>query len=128
MGERIPLPMPFGWFRVSESEELARGAERAVHSAGRELVVFRGEDGEAHVLDAHCPHLGAHLGHGGRVVENTIRAGGEVPLKGLGKFKVQNRKARMGRNPATGEAIQIGQFAAVQQLARDIVDEMRSDW
>ena len=41
------------------------------------------------------------------VVESTIRAGGEVPLKGLGKFKVQNRKARMGRNPATGEAIQI---------------------
>lgn len=41
------------------------------------------------------------------LVENTIRAGGEVPLKGLGKFKVQNRQARMGRNPATGEAIQI---------------------
>jgi DNA-binding protein HU-beta len=41
------------------------------------------------------------------LVENTIKAGGEVPLKGLGKFKVQNRQARMGRNPATGEAIQI---------------------
>ena len=41
------------------------------------------------------------------VVENTIRAGGEVPLKGLGKFKVQNRQARMGRNPQTGEAIKI---------------------
>ena len=41
------------------------------------------------------------------VVENTIKAGGEVPLKGLGKFKVQHSKARMGRNPATGEQIQI---------------------
>jgi len=41
------------------------------------------------------------------LVENTIKAGGEVPLKGLGKFKVQRRQARMGRNPATGEAIQI---------------------
>ncbi len=41
------------------------------------------------------------------VVENTLKTGGEVPLKGLGKFKVQHRKARMGRNPATGEAIQI---------------------
>jgi DNA-binding protein HU-beta len=41
------------------------------------------------------------------LVEKTIKAGGEVPLKGLGKFKVQNRQARMGRNPATGEAIQI---------------------
>jgi hypothetical protein len=28
----------------------------------------------------------------------------------------------------TGEAIDIGEFAAVQQLARDIVDEMRSNW
>jgi hypothetical protein len=28
----------------------------------------------------------------------------------------------------TGEPIEIGEFAAVQQLARDIVDQMRSDW
>jgi DNA-binding protein HU-beta len=41
------------------------------------------------------------------LVEKNIRKGGEVPLKGLGKFKVVKRKARMGRNPATGEAIKI---------------------
>ncbi len=41
------------------------------------------------------------------LVETNIGKGGEVQLKGLGKFKVQRRKARMGRNPATGEAIQI---------------------
>jgi DNA-binding protein HU-beta len=41
------------------------------------------------------------------LVEDTIRGGGEVPLKGLGKFKVHHRKARMGRNPLTGEEIQI---------------------
>ena len=41
------------------------------------------------------------------LVEDTIRAGGEVPLKGLGKFKVQHRKARVGRNPMTQEEIQI---------------------
>jgi len=29
------------------------------------------------------------------------------PLPGLGKLVLVNRKARMGRNPATGEAIQI---------------------
>lgn len=28
----------------------------------------------------------------------------------------------------TGEPIELGRFAAVQQLARDIVSEMRSDW
>jgi len=41
------------------------------------------------------------------VVEREIKAGGEVPLRGLGKFKVQNRKARVGRNPMTGEPVQI---------------------
>jgi DNA-binding protein HU-beta len=41
------------------------------------------------------------------VVEKTIRTGGEVPLKGLGKFKVQHRKARVGRNPLTGEPVDI---------------------
>ena len=41
------------------------------------------------------------------VVEKQIRRGGEVPMKGLGKFKVVKRKARMGRNPATGEPIKI---------------------
>ena len=41
------------------------------------------------------------------LVEEEMRNGGEVPLKGLGKFKVQHRKARTGRNPLTGQEIQI---------------------
>ena len=41
------------------------------------------------------------------VVEKTLKKGGDIPLTGLGKFKVQARKARMGRNPQTGEAIKI---------------------
>ena len=41
------------------------------------------------------------------VVERTLKKGGDIPLTGLGKFKVQNRKARIGRNPQTGEEIKI---------------------
>ncbi|MCA9727118.1 MAG: HU family DNA-binding protein [Candidatus Eisenbacteria bacterium] len=41
------------------------------------------------------------------VVEKTLKKGGDVPLSGLGKFKVQHRKARIGRNPQTGESIKI---------------------
>ena len=41
------------------------------------------------------------------IVQKEIKKGGEVPLKDLGKFKVQKRAARMGRNPATGEALKI---------------------
>ena len=40
--------------------------------------------------------------------------GEEVSLPGFGKFKVAARDARQGRNPATGEAIQI---AASKKLA-----------
>ena len=36
-------------------------------------MVFRGEDGEARVFDAHCPHFGAHLGHGGKVEGKGLR-------------------------------------------------------
>ncbi|HEX4431478.1 MAG TPA: HU family DNA-binding protein [Frankiaceae bacterium] len=34
-------------------------------------------------------------------------AGGDVALTGFGKFSVSDRAARQGRNPQTGEAIQI---------------------
>ena len=72
--KRIPLPhSPNGWFKVVFSDELARGDVRRVHQFGKELVVYRGEDGVAHVLDAYCPHLGAHLGVGGKVVGNEIQ-------------------------------------------------------
>ena len=57
------------------------------------------------------------------LIEDTIRDGGEVPLKGLGKFKVQNRKARVGRNPLTGEELQIPAKTVVKfTLAKSLKD------
>ena len=41
------------------------------------------------------------------VIAAELAAGGEVAIAGLGKFSVSNRAAREGRNPATGETIQI---------------------
>ena len=40
---------------------------------GKEMVAFRGTDGRAGVLDAFCPHLGTHLGHGGTVDGNNLK-------------------------------------------------------
>ena len=40
-------------------------------------------------------------------IENTLSRGGEISFSGFGKFSVSNRSAREGRNPATGERIQI---------------------
>jgi phenylpropionate dioxygenase-like ring-hydroxylating dioxygenase large terminal subunit len=66
-------PYPNGWFRVAFSDEVPTGTVKAAKYFGRELVIFRGEDHQVHVLDAYCPHLGAHLGKGGKVVGNTIK-------------------------------------------------------
>ncbi|WP_336165520.1 HU family DNA-binding protein [Acinetobacter ursingii] len=40
-------------------------------------------------------------------VIDTLANGGEVALVGFGTFKVSARAARTGRNPKTGEEIQI---------------------
>ena len=41
------------------------------------------------------------------VTDELKNDGGEVALVGFGTFKVNNRAARSGRNPQTGETIQI---------------------
>lgn len=55
--------MPYGWFQVAYSEDLAPAESLAMHYFDQDLVLFRGEDGIAQVVDAHCPHQGAHLGY-----------------------------------------------------------------
>lgn len=40
------------------------------------------------------------------ITEETIK-GGEVPLPDVGKFKVRRMSARIGRNPKSGETLQI---------------------
>jgi nitrite reductase/ring-hydroxylating ferredoxin subunit len=71
---RYPFPAtPDGWYGLCLSEALPVGCVMPLRYFGRELVAFRGEDGGARVFDAHCPHLGAHLGVGGRVEGSGIR-------------------------------------------------------
>ena len=59
-----PPPVPNGWYALAASGELGAGEALSTVACARELVVFRGGSGTASVLDAHCPHLGAHLGGG----------------------------------------------------------------
>ena len=40
-------------------------------------------------------------------IKSGLKKDGAVPLTGLGTFKVTHRAARMGRNPSTGQTIQI---------------------
>jgi len=47
-------------------------------------------------------------------VSDELAAGGEVALAGFGKFSVSHRAARQGRNPATGETINIAASKAAK--------------
>lgn len=58
---------PRGWFVVAWSSDLAHGEVKPIRYFATDLVLYRTEGGEARVADAFCPHLGAHLGHGGHV-------------------------------------------------------------
>ena len=40
-------------------------------------------------------------------IEGELKSGGEVSFTGFGKFHVAQRGAREGRNPRTGETMQI---------------------
>ena len=72
--ERYPWSaFPTGWYAVAHSSELSKGGVLARHYFGRELAVFRTASGQAGVLDAICPHMGAHLGHGSRVEGEALR-------------------------------------------------------
>jgi len=69
---RLDIPFPYGWYPALLSDELKVGEVRPLRYFATDLVVWRGEDGAVRMLDAHCRHLGAHMGHGGRVSGNLL--------------------------------------------------------
>ena len=70
--QEFPFPMPNGWFCISRSHELKVGEVQSLKFCEKDVVAFRTENGTPAVLDAFCPHLGAHLGEGGCVRGETI--------------------------------------------------------
>ena len=69
----IPLNIiPTGWFHIGWTDELPPGGVKPLNYFGQELVAFRSETGELSIMDAFCPHLGAHLGYGGKVKDDCI--------------------------------------------------------
>jgi len=68
----LDIPFPYGWYPALLSDELKIGEVKPLRYFATDLVAWRGEDGTARMLDAHCKHLGAHMGHGGRVSGNDL--------------------------------------------------------
>ncbi len=57
--------------------------------------------------------------------ERELKRTGEFVLPGMVKLVVQNRKARTGRNPATGEQIQIPAKTVVKaRIAKQLKDSV----
>jgi len=60
-----------------------------------------------------------------KAIEEQMSSGNEVRLTGFGKFSVSHREARMGRNPQTGETMQIAakkvpRFSAGAELKKAV--------
>ena len=51
---------PRGWFMVADATEVGPKPQ-AIRFFGEDMVVYRGESGRAYVVEAYCPHMGAHL-------------------------------------------------------------------
>jgi cholesterol 7-desaturase len=64
----LPSAYPNAWYQILYSHQVSVGQALSVDVLGQRLVVFRGFDNTVYALDAFCPHMGANLGHGGRVV------------------------------------------------------------
>lgn len=60
------------------------------------------------------------------VAVSELLGGGEVPLPGLGKLKSRDVAARKGRNPRTGETLDIPAHKAVMFAAcKDLKEAMK---
>lgn len=64
-------------------------------------------------------------------VSDELSAAGRIEIRGFGSFSVRHRPARLGRNPKTGEPVDIPQkfvphFKPGKEL-RERVDQSRND-
>jgi nitrite reductase/ring-hydroxylating ferredoxin subunit len=69
------LPYPDGWFCLGFSAELQPGKVLTRPFMEEEVVLYRTRSGLVRAVRPYCPHLGAHLGAGGKIDgENLVCA------------------------------------------------------
>lgn len=59
-----PKVVTEGWYWSLPSHELKKGKIKHLRMFGKDLAIYRTESGKAVIVDAHCPHMGAHLAEG----------------------------------------------------------------
>ncbi|MEH6872063.1 MULTISPECIES: HU family DNA-binding protein [Bacillus] len=61
-----------------------------------------------------------------KAIETTLKSGGKAKLSGFGTFEVATRAARKGRNPQTGEEIDIPETKAAKfKAAKALKDAVK---
>jgi integration host factor subunit beta len=61
-------------------------------------------------------------------VGNAMARGDRVELRGFGAFAVKNRPARVGRNPRTGEQVDVGEKYVPQfKAGKEIRERLNKD-
>ena len=73
---------PNGWLPVMESFKVKPGTIEKAIILGRDVIITRSSEGEVSVLDAYCPHMGVHIGVGGRVIEVDNQSCVQCPFHG----------------------------------------------
>ena len=96
-------PYPNGWYSIMVSSTLKNGDLVAKKFMGRDVVVFRTMSGKVCIMDAYCPHMGAHFAYGGTIEGETVRCPfhgfcfdtkGDCTKTGYGTKPPSNAKAR----------------------------------
>lgn len=67
-----------GWHMIADATALGK-TPMPLRFFARDMVLYRGESGTPHLVDAYCPHMGAHLGRNetSYIVRDNERIEGE---------------------------------------------------
>lgn len=63
---------PQGWYHFAASTQIKKNKVYTFNYFGTSFVCYRNSQNSINVFDAYCPHLGAHLGVGGKIVNNLL--------------------------------------------------------
>ena len=57
--QRLAIGILGQWYAVAKSVQVKRDKPHAVKAFGRQLVLWRDQQGKLHCLEDYCPHRGA---------------------------------------------------------------------
>lgn len=97
--KQVTLPYPNGWFAACFSHELKTEDIMCTPFSGQDLVIYRTKSGTVYAIDPYCPHMGAHLAHGGKIKGEDIIC----PFHGL-RFNQQGHCAYFEKQRSSSQS------------------------